>query len=283
MISIKSMFGLGDCIYARPFIKKLSGKDEVLLETPWPELYQDLPNVKFVKPITNLRTQKKNSERAPPQIWSRRYRGQTRQMSYTSDGIIKGMTRSLGVSPGVMDLPDFDSPIQGKYAVVRPATVRKEWVAASRNPDPSYIANCASKLLSEGYTVISVADLEDGVEWALEPLPDATIRFHRGELNVTQLMGLIKHASLVVGGIGWMVPAAIAYNVPAWFIFGGFGKYNSPENLFDFDLMDMSKIGYAIPDKFCRCADGKHHCDKEIVNHDEKFAEWLGRLPNLVP
>jgi len=129
--------------------------------------------------------------------------------------------------------------------------------------------------------VISVADLEDDVEWALEPLPRATTRFHKGELNIKELLGLIQHASVVVGGVGWMTPASIAYKVPSWVIFGGFGAFNAPENLFDKDRMDLSKIGYALPDQFCRCRDGAHKCRKDISNHAQKFADWLGRLPNL--
>ena len=281
MIAIKSMFGLGDGIYVRAFIKSWCQQQQVLLETPWPELYQDLPNIKFIKPNTKLRTQKKNADSVDASVWAGKYYGQALQATYGDKGIMRGLQNSLRIEPSAFDLPDFDSPISGKYAVIRPATVRTEWSAASRNPKPEYLAECAEKLLSEGYSVISVADLEDDVEWALEPLPKATKRFHKGEFNIKELLGLIQHASVVVGGVGWMTPASIAYKVPSWIIFGGFGAFNAPENLFDKDRMDLSKIGYALPDQFCRCRDGKHNCRKEISNHAEKFAEWLGRLPYL--
>ena len=281
MIAIRGMFGLGDNVYQRAFIKSLVKSTPVLLETPWPEIYQDLQNIQFIKPNTRLRTQKKSADRVDESVWAGRYYGNSIQISYGDKGIMRGMRDKFKVDSSEFDLPDFESPISGKYAVVRPATVRKEWIAASRNPKPEYIAECAEKLLSEGYTVISVADLEDGVEWALEPLPRATMQFHKGELNIKELLGLIQHASVVVGGIGWMTPASIAYKVPSWIIFGGFGAFNAPENLFDKDRMDLSKIGYALPDQFCRCRDGKHNCKKDISNHAEKFADWLGRLPNL--
>ena len=86
----------------------------------------------------------------------------------------------------------------------------------------------------------------------------------------------------VVGGVGWLTPASIAYKVPSWVILGGFGAYNAPENLFDAGKMDLSKLGYAMPDEFCRCRTGTHNCKKDISNHAEKFAEWLGRFSNLV-
>ena len=63
MIAIRGMQGLGDNVYQRAFIKSLVKSKEVLLETPWPEIYEDLPNIKFIKPQTKLRTQKKSLEK----------------------------------------------------------------------------------------------------------------------------------------------------------------------------------------------------------------------------
>ena len=282
MIAIRSMFGLGDGIYVRAFIKSLVKSREVLLETPWPELYEDLPNLEFIKPSTRLRTQKKNADRVDKTVWAGKYYGNAIQISYGDKGIMRGMRDTFGVDSSMFDLPNFDSPIEGDYAVIRPATVRKEWMAASRNPKPEYLAECADILLQRGIKVISVADLEDGEEWALEPLPKATETYHRGEFGIKEILGLVQHAKIVVGGVGWLTPASIAYKVPSWVILGGFGAYNAPENLFDAGRMDLSKVGYAMPDDFCRCRDGKHNCRKDITNHAEKFTKWLGRFPNLV-
>ena len=282
MIAIRGMMGLGDNVYQRSFIKSLVKSKEVLLETPWPELYQDLQNIKFIKPQTRLRTQKKSLEKVDRNLWAGSYYGPAIQISYDHRGMMRGMRDKFGIDSSSFDLPDFDSPIQGEYAVIRPATIRNEWKASSRNPKPEYLAECAQMLLDRGIKVISVADLQDGEEWALEPLPKATETYHRGEFSIKELLGLVQHAKIAVGGIGWLVPAAIAYKVPAWFIFGGYGAYNSPENLFDAGRMDLSKVGYALPDDFCRCRDGSHNCRKEISNHATKFAEWLGRYTNLV-
>ena len=282
MIAIRGMMGLGDNVYQRSFIKSLVKSKEVLLETPWPELYQDLQNIKFIKPQTRLRTQKKSLEKVDRNLWAGSYYGPAIQISYDHRGMMRGMRDKFGIDSSSFDLPDFDSPIQGEYAVIRPATIRNEWKASSRNPKPEYLAECAQMLLDRGIKVISVADLQDGEEWALEPLPKATETYHRGEFSIKELLGLVQHAKIVVGGIGWIVPAAIAYKVPAWFIFGGYGAYNSPENLFDAGRMDLSKVGYALPDDFCRCRDGSHNCRKEISNHATKFAEWLGRYTDLV-
>lgn len=58
-IYIRGMYGLGDSIYQRAFVRQFPG---AYIRTPWPELYADL-DVKFVKSNTLLRTQRKNEDR----------------------------------------------------------------------------------------------------------------------------------------------------------------------------------------------------------------------------
>lgn len=272
------MRGLGDNIYMRAFIKALPGR--VWLDTPWPELYRDLP-VQFVKPETSLRTQSKNIIRHAR--WDRVTPGLPAiKIAYGREGIIPGMQRCFGVTPGEFDLPDFGpSPVSGKYAVVRPVTVRAEWRADSRNPLPEYVAQAATELRRRGYRVVSVADLEPGKEWALDPLPDADIRYHAGELPVEQLLALIQGAAAVIGGIGWIVPAAIAAKVPAWIVCGGQGGFNHP-GLITHPAMDLARLAFAVPDNFCCCTQKQHTCDKRIDNYDARFAAWADRLPALV-
>src|SRR5215467_8128712 len=66
---IQGQWGLGDNIYARPFVKKLCEHREVYLDTPWPEIYEDLP-VKFILKPRRLRTQMKNVDRQPETRWA---------------------------------------------------------------------------------------------------------------------------------------------------------------------------------------------------------------------
>lgn len=270
IVIIHGMQGLGDNVYQRAFVKNLPRP--VYLETPWPELYADLEGVQFLRPVTKLRTQAKNIARQT-QRWVAAS-GPNRRISYGGDGIVAGMQKCFGVGPGTFDLPPMPSPRQGRYAVVRPATIRREWLAEARNPRPEYIAEAASILMDRGYRVISVADLEPGVEWALDPLPPADERLHGGELTVTELLGLVQHATVVIGGVGWILPAAIAGRVPAWIIFGGWGFFNAPERLVDC-RMEVSHIGIALPDRFCRCRFNRHSCDKRISDHAGKFSRWL--------
>lgn len=264
---VRGMRGLGDNIYQRAFVKNLRGT--VYLDTPWPQLYQDLQHVKFIRPQTQLRTQRKNLERYGEWVHPPRGLPELR-IAYGSEGIIRGMRGCFRVPPAEFDLPEFGpSIVQQHYVVVRPVTIRSEWIAETRNPLPEYIAQAAEQAAAMGYRVISVADLADGHEWAVG-LPPAHDRFHAGELSVEQLMSLVRGAGAVIGGIGWIVPAAIAAQVPAWIVCGGQGGYNSPENI----CPPGTQLSFAMPDNFCKCRLKTHNCDKRISNHADQFARW---------
>lgn len=271
------MRGLGDSIYSRAFIKQLPG--ELYVDTPWPELLTDLPNVHFIRPQTTLRTQAKNIARHADWVMPPG-RQPTRQIRYGTEGIIQGMTASFGVMPGEFDLPPLPpSPEIGKYVVVRPATVRSEWRADTRNPDPEYIYRAAWEARLRGYKVVSVADLQDGAEWLVGELPQAHVQYHKGELPVEQLLALVANASAVIGGIGWLVPAALAAKVPAWIICGGQGGFNSPHQI----CPSGSTITFAVPDNFCLCRLKQHNCDKRISDYDAKLTQWADRCLPLEP
>ena len=272
---IKGMMGLGDSIYSRAFVKNFPG---AYLETPWPELFKDI-DVKCVKPTTRLRTQVKNIHRQTQ--WHRPTANRTLQIKHGMMPIVRGLRASFRCDPQAFDLPDFGpSPVAGQYAVVRPATVRAEWRADSRNPRPEYVADAAAAAQAAGYTVVSVADLVPGHEWAVGELPPADIRFHAGELHVEQLMALCQNASAIIGGIGWIVPFSIASGVPALVICGGQGGFNSPGHITD-PIMDLSNTEFVVPDNFCMCREKTHDCDKTISGFDSRIARWIERLPAL--
>lgn len=280
MITVNGMRGLGDNIYQRAFVKQLVGP--VAIETPWPELYSDLPNVRFTRPVTKLRTQLKNMARQ--RAWSAKTPyGKQLHIRYGAEGILPGMRQCFGVAPGVMDLPPLQSTpgwlkAFGQYVVIRPVTLRTEWMAETRNPLPEYVAQASAEAARRGYTVVSVADLEDSKEFIVGEPPPAHLEYHQGQLDVLQLLALIQGASAVIGGIGWIVPACIAANVPAWVICGGQGGFNAPELIAPPD----STVTFAVPDRFCRCLTKQHNCDKRIEQHVEKFASWADEHLGLV-
>ncbi|MCX4186766.1 hypothetical protein [Methylophaga sp. OBS4] len=267
---LKGMLGLGDNIYQRAFINQLPRP--LYLTTPWPELYQDQQDIHFINPQTRLRTQKKNIERQPSYRWRTQAASGVR-VKYGKTGILHGMSEQIGLKPEPLTLPDYGpSPVDGDYIIVRPVTLRTEWLAQSRNPLAEYV-NEAAAALGRDYQVVSVADIVPNVEWPDGPLPKSDIEYLQGELDVSQLMALVQHAKAIVGGVGWLVPAAIAAGIPAWVVLGGHGAFNAPE-LITHPSQDCSRIGFAMPDNFCRCSDKRHQCNKTISNHKAQFERW---------
>jgi len=277
---IDGMQGLGDNLYQRPVLREILATGRtVYLSTAWPQLYADLP-VRCVRPLTRLRTQSKNVRRLS--AWHTAPRGaEPLRWTYAGQGgtILGALCEKAGVHADKLDFagPPVERVARAPYVVVRPATIRAEWRADGRNPQPEYIARAAATLRECGYRIISVADLRAGEEWALPPLPVADETYHAGELPIERLLALVAGAAAVVGGVGWLVPAAVAYRVPMLLLFGGWGRDNGPQRIFD-PRMDTSLIHQALPDRWCVCGDRAHACDKTISNLDEHLERFTLRL-----
>jgi hypothetical protein len=155
---------------------------------------------------------------------------------------------------------------------VRPVTVRSEWKNEARNPRPEYVAEIAAELMAT-HTVVAVADLEAGQEWLVGELPPAHHYFVRGELKVRELLALVRAADVVVGGVGWIVPAGLALHVNTFVVLGGHGGHNAPNKITD-PRLDLSRIGFAMPSRFCKCTNMLHACDKTISDPIGQFQRW---------
>lgn len=285
------MWGLGDNIYSRPFVRAATAKYDVWLETPWPELYSDL-NIRFGLGSRQLRTQLKNIARQLPERWSPALRGDRQiRIAYfdlSARSIIVSMRRQwahvgIDFDPALFDLPDMGpSPIVSErpIAVIRPVTVRKEWRNEARNPLPEYIEQLAVGLM-ETHHVVAVADLEPGQEWLIGRCPPAHEYFLTGQLTIRQLLALVRDADIVIGGVGWIVPAALALKVNTFVVLGGHGGHNAPAKLTD-PRLDLSRLGFAMPDRFCRCSTMLHNCDKRMADPMGQFMDWWKKLKAAV-
>ena len=59
---IVGMHGLGDCLHQRAIIRQLRKRySKIYLETSWPQIYHDMPDIRLVNRGTSLRTQTKNA------------------------------------------------------------------------------------------------------------------------------------------------------------------------------------------------------------------------------
>lgn len=277
----EAMYGLGDTLYTRPVVRELTKRvGPIHLMTSWPQLFADLP-VSCVKPFTKLRTQRKNMDR-PDLKWAD-FPNSPMIGRIAYDGhapMLASMLHSVGLYPEAVDFsgPPLTRRIVKRrpYILVRPGTVRSEWVATARNPRPEYLCRVVNALRSD-YDIVSVADLAGTMEYAVEPLPYADEAYHGGELPIESLLALVAGASGVVGGVGWLFPAAVAYQVPMLLLYGGWGHVNGPAHITD-PRMPLNRVVQAMPERFCMCNDRLHNCDKEI----EALPAHIERFRNLM-
>lgn len=284
---IIGMQGLGDCINQRPIVRAVSKRVETYLATPWPQLYGDL-EVKCVKGGSRLRTQYRNESQMPNECWHPLPAevGGTMRLWYRTEygNLHEQFERLLPLSPDQQwryDLPYFDRPRVAPtrpYAVVRPATVRREWRADARNPKPEYLERAAAMLRDRGIAIVTIASLQDGEEWLIGKAPVADMEFLNGELTTNEMLGLIQHATLCVGGEGFLMPAAMAFRTPIVVIYGGWGGHGHPDKTIPPRLVDSAPYATILPDNFCLCQEPYHDCDKLISEFDGKFAAALTRL-----
>ncbi len=280
---IRGMFGLGDNILQRPFVRAAIARyDAIYLQTPWPELYCDMA-VQFCRPATGLRTQAKNIARQcsfvpPPRTCSHAVSISYHALTGSFQSAMEA-TLPLGDVAYSFDLPKYGLPqiaLEKPLAVVRPVTMRREWRNTARNPLPEYIKLIAERLMATHFVLV-VADLADGEEWLIGNCPPHHLALLHGELSVTDLMAVVEAADICVGGIGWLTVAAIAYRRPVFTVLGGMGKLNSIERITD-PRMDLRTAGFAVPEKFCRCTDMMHDCDKRIPNLQRVFLDWFDTM-----
>ena len=277
---INSMHGLGDNIYQRPFVKALAAQSDVIIDTSWPELYADIPGVRFLKPSVPLRTQQKNYEQSDTRWVKDERPDRVVHFGYGQNlhvlNIPETMKQCTGISnPPDMDLPDFgESPVSAHkpIAFIRPVTERREWRNSARNPKPEYISATVGALRATHY-IVSVADIEGDAEWLVDGdggVHYADLRLEKGQLSMRQMLSLLQHSDMVVGGMGFILPASIAAKRNAIIIGGGQMGHNHISRV-TAPHLDTSRIHYAEPTNPCPCKDMRHDCDKTI----EGFSEWL--------
>lgn len=281
MLYIRGMMGLGDNLHQRAVMIQLAkNHEDIFLETPWPSLYWDIPQVKPVRGKFTLRTQAKNSVRESSQyvhsalIPKKKY---DFIVHYTPNdvrrygSVCEAMCRSCGVLPIDFALtlkPEWienakvflhklgvDKPI----LIYRPLVERTEWGGcANRNPDiQTYIQLFES--FKDQFFVISIADLEDGKEWMTSPMIEADATFHKGELNVNMLAGIFHQSALVYNSPGFSTVLAQSVRTPNITVFGGYEDSHS----FAIGAKYSPYLGID-PIHPCQCFSHSHACQKTI-------------------
>lgn len=297
-ILVKCMQGIGDQIYARPFVKLLAKSNDVYLDSVLPGLYSDIEGVKFLDPgLPSYRTQSKSYSSntikfsAQPKSFDSTIEYHYGRTELKRHGIVSHLEHAfgfdLGSDPIEFDLPEWKTEqatvdkfvkTSKKIAIIRTVTIRKEWLCSSRAPIPSYVNWCSRMLMDAGYHVISIADCVKDEEWILDEEDLVAHQYlHHGELGLFSTLALLKTAAVVVGGSGFIIPATVSAKTNLFVLFGGRGAYDNPHKVFDL-RMNMKKIGWAVPDNFCRCDKMEHDCDKTIKNLDDRFFSFMGTI-----
>lgn len=285
------MHGLGDNIHQRAIMNKLRPHYDIWLETSWPVIYHDMPDVKLLKKSSGLRTQTKNSDRenhrfSPPigcydrnlKIWYRpddvRRHG----------GVLSAMMNNCQVSP---QEPDYDFPTLKEWRlaahhiikawntdkpilIYRPLIIRKEWGGCERrNPDIETYYELL-KSIRDKFFVVSVADTVDGVEWIVSKDIEADIEFHHGELPIEILSALVEQAELTYNSPGFMSILSKSVGTPNICVFGGY------ENSKSFSAGSSPYLGID-PINSCQCFSHTHSCDKriDIKQAKKKVGEFI--------
>lgn len=304
-VFVQGMHGLGDNIMQRAVIRQLLEKRrEVWLETPWPFLYHDLVDspskLRLVNKGSRLRTQAKNArrerhafhgERAPAYCTPLQVSYQVPMIRQCRGDVLRAMLTKCGCNANQID---FRIPVKAEWReranailadymrhdarplmILRPLTERAEWQGNhTRNPLPGDYHTLVSTL-RPFFHIISVADLEPGAEWLVDPASfkalDVDQTLHAGELTPEVLLAVIEQAALVFTAPGFATVMAQAVGTPNVTVFGGYQSSLS--------LRSLAKVGpsfFIDPVKPCDCYSHSHACAKQIDT-----AYWIPTLQEI--
>jgi hypothetical protein len=90
------------------------------------------------------------------------------------------------------------------------------------------------------------------------------------------MLALMAASDIIIGGMGFIIPAALALNKHCFVVLGGQGGHNAPSRVLD-PRLDCSRIGFATPKDFCQCTNMRHNCNKTIPDLMQQFCRFLDR------
>lgn len=271
--------GLGDNFYQRPIIKEAAKNyRNVYVVTAFPEVYWDIPNVKFVRSSRiSLRTQLKHMDSLPAKTWTAAPPGSHHvhwsrigpssqkqiQTKYVELENEKDFDFSLPVRNAWIEAAEKvieKLPLNGKkLCIIRRPTVRQEWKCPSRNPKIEYYQLLVDRYKDE-YFYLGLADVKPSVEWFDGELQGLDKEFNKGELPLTTILGLMKIADMTITYPSFFMIAAVGIRAKCYTIYGGAAK---PEHCVR-DKLGLMNFALVAPEPMCNCHSMRHNCIKEI-------------------
>ena len=279
VLNVIGMHGMGDCLHQRAIIRQLLERYSVYLETSWPLIYWDMPQLRMMARGTTLRTQMKNATREASKFYAKQAPAiaERIKVEYPSamvrsyGSVLKAMSARVGVPVGDFRLPVrpewlakadkvLEPAAQGRPVMLfRPLVERKEWTGGvTRNPRASDYEFLFESIRRD-YFVVSVADLVPGLEWMRGKVLPAGLKFHHGELDAETLFGIAARAALIFSAPGFATVLGQALGTPGVTVFGGYETKSSFSS--GADYAPWLPIEPQTP---CDCWRHDHDCPKDI-------------------
>ncbi|MFA5150909.1 MAG: hypothetical protein WC433_08465, partial [Candidatus Omnitrophota bacterium] len=267
---VRGFYGFGDCVYQIPFVKELAKHyDTIYLRTPFPQLYDSIPNVKFVKPRLNrLATSNRHIGK-----YANMYENEDNSINYDlvfhyqrGQKANIGMAESFNnIAPTLIQRPiDWSIPIKKewiqeahkvlaqihtkkKICLLKLPSIREEWKNPARVGKPEYFQYLIDKHKKD-YYFISLAN--NRIEKPMAIFKNIDKRFEQGELTLETIIGLASLSDLIIAYHSYLIALGIATNTKTFCIFGGYIK---PDLWVDYERMSSNIIKYVAPEPFCNC------------------------------
>ena len=277
-IYLKLYMGFGDNLYQIPFVHAFAQKyKKVYLRTPFPFLYQHLPNVEFVRPHTKLYTCKQamtaydfisegnvhGIKTIQPHYQTNHKQNVSMIDSFMSDiPIPRPIDWKLYLNPEwVREASKIIREINTnkQICIIKQPSIRNDWDNPARLCDTKYMRLLINEYRDK-YHFISIADYNN--EKPIGLLHGIDTKFNHGELSLPVILALVAQADLVIGCHTFIIAAGIVTETPTFCLYGGFKK---PE-LWLLPEETRGKYGWVAPEPFCNCQDRKHGCNKHMDN-----------------
>ena len=279
-VFVNGYWGLGDCIYQRPFVAALARKypGRLFVSTPYPELYADIDGIRFPPPGTSLRAQGSHIKTLPKETWTKlpdrfvqipldysQTMGSGRNcweyieqsIPLTGDLVWRFEPPTEWIEKGIEKFPKISSG--GKLCLMKLPTLRSEWHITARNPKPEYFQRFIDRYHKE-FSFVSFSNNAEGKEWFEGDVEGFDARYDHGELDFHTMVGLVACADFCVTPPGFLLALALMLGKPVLLIAGG---YMHPLYLTD-PRMGLANYEAIVPIPFCHCLDEKHECNKTI-------------------
>lgn len=246
MIVVRGHLGFGDCIHQRALVRDLMREDDVLLQTFYSAMYQDLreeglllqsipghpPRVRERVPL--------GRDRVHVPADARQVRLRYNAATVHRHGSILAAQYACA-DMRMPEQPDFSLPVMTEWReaartivgnsskpimVYRPLVLNNLFHCEQRLPDvKTYAALCES--IRDDYFVVSVCNLGNYGERIVGPEPDANLKLHHGELPFEELVGLYAEADLAFTCAGFAPVLAQAVGTPTVVVYGGHEGYST--------------------------------------------------------